>query len=262
MRDPFTVHACGGSVVATAIHAGHDLRPEVEALSTLDEASRLREEDPFTDRFTAVAGNRVVVHRSRFEVDLNRARADAVYLRPEDAWGLDVCAAPIPADVVERSRSLHDRFYGAMADLLDEVAERGPFVVLDLHSYNHRRDGAGAPPDDPEGNPEVNVGTASLDRDRWGGLIDRFMDELAAAGAATLGRPLDVRENVRFKGGHLSRWVNDRWSRRGCALAVEMKKTFMDEWTGEVDADHVTALCVALESAVPGLLDEAGRAGP
>ena len=261
MRAPFTIEAGEGSVVATAIHAGHDLRPEVAERTALDEATRRREEDPFTDRLTVVAGHRVVAHRSRFEVDLNRDRADAVYRRPEDAWGLEVCRSPLPSEVVERSQALHDDFYAALADLLDDLAGRGPFVVLDLHSYNHRRDGAVAPPAPPEGNPEVNVGTGSLDRDRWGRVVDRFMDDLEAAGTDALGRHLDVRENVRFKGGHLSRWVHERWPRRGCALAIELKKTFMDEWTGEVDDDHLARLATALRATLPGLVETSAEVG-
>ena len=58
-------------VIATAIHAGHDLRPEVAAEMTLAEAIRTREEDPVTDRIAAFVPAHVVVHRSRFEVDLN-----------------------------------------------------------------------------------------------------------------------------------------------------------------------------------------------
>ena len=53
-------------VIATAIHAGHELRPEVLARTALDDATRLREEDPFTDLLTAIGGATVVAHRSRF----------------------------------------------------------------------------------------------------------------------------------------------------------------------------------------------------
>ena len=65
-------------VVATAIHAGHELRPDIRALTALDDATRLREEDPFTDLLTGIGGATVVAHRSRFEVDLNRPPAQAV----------------------------------------------------------------------------------------------------------------------------------------------------------------------------------------
>ena len=254
----FTVERRDSQLVATAIHAGHDLRPEVASITAVDEAVRRREEDPFTDRLTVLGGSRVGAHRSRFEVDLNRPREAAVYREPDDAWGLNLWRQPLPPDVVRRSLEIHDRFYAALADLLDPLVARGPVVVLDIHSYNHRRGGDARPAPDLR-NPEVNVGTGSLDRVRWGPLADRFVDELAKAGVN--GRALDVRENVRFKGGHLSRWVHQRYPGRACALALEFKKTFMDEWTGSVDDDHLERLRRALKSTVPGLLDAAAEAG-
>jgi hypothetical protein len=41
-----------------------------------------------------------------------------------------------------------------------------------------------------------------------------------------------------------------------CAIAIELKKTFMDEWTGRLDGEEFALLRGALESAVPGLLEE------
>ena len=40
-------------------------------------------------------------------------------------------------------------------------------VVFDLHTYNHRRNGPDGPPADPAGNPQVNIGTGTMNRDRW-----------------------------------------------------------------------------------------------
>lgn len=135
---------------------------------------------------------------------------------------------------------------------LDAVAEDGPFVVLDIHSYNHRRGGAHEAPEPVADNPEVNVGTGSVDKSRWGPVIERFMRDLAARHVR--GHQLDVRENVRFAGGQLARWVNDRYPGQGCALAIEVKKTFMDEWTGLVDDGHLDELRDALAATRPGLL--------
>lgn len=42
-----------GQLIATAIHTGHELRPETVALMVLDEADRLREEDPLPDQVVA-----------------------------------------------------------------------------------------------------------------------------------------------------------------------------------------------------------------
>ncbi|MGD8148875.1 N-formylglutamate amidohydrolase [Ornithinimicrobium sp. Y1694] len=79
-----------GQLVATAIHNGHELRPEVAEAMVLPEDVRRREEDPYTDVIGADAPARVVARRSRFEVDLNRPRDTAVYRTPADCWDLDV----------------------------------------------------------------------------------------------------------------------------------------------------------------------------
>src|SRR5215510_12590650 len=100
-----------GPVLATAIHDGHDLRPEVRALTALSDEARFREEDPFTGRWTAVAPNRVIPHRSRFEVDLNRPPDQAVYQKPEDAWGLDLWRETPNDELVERSMAEYDAFH-------------------------------------------------------------------------------------------------------------------------------------------------------
>ena len=239
-----------GQVIATAIHAGHELRPALVERMRLDDATRLREEDPHTDAIGSRIPARVVVRRSRFEVDLNRARDEAVYRTPADAWDLEIWhAGRLDDDETERSLAVHDAFYAQLAERLDEVASRGPFAVFDVHSYNHRRDGAHAPAADEAGNPEVNVGTGSLDRERFGGVVDAFMVALASQETST--GPLDVRENVRFRGAHLARWTHERYPDRAVVLALEFKKTFMDEWTGDVDAARLDELARALEATVP-----------
>ncbi|MGD8486566.1 MAG: N-formylglutamate amidohydrolase [Chloroflexota bacterium] len=244
-------------IVATAVHNGHELRPEVAALIALPEADRLREEDPFTGIWTSVVTNQLVALRSRFEVDLNRPRDKAVYREPADAWGLRLWREELPPEVVERSLQEYDAFYAETARICSELERRyGRFVVLDLHSYNHRRQGPDAPADDPQANPEVNVGTGSMDRDRWGGLVDRFMADLRAH--EFLGRQLDVRENVRFQGGYLSRWIHEQYPESGCCLAIEFKKFFMDEWTGVLSPEEYEAIPQALEATLPGLLESLG----
>ena len=159
MPATFTLTDAQTRVVATAIHAGHDLRPSLQGLVALDDATRLREEDPFTELFAPPGATACVVHRSRFEVDLNRPRDAAVYQRPDDAWGLEVWNRPLPADEGERSLAEYDEFYTTLAAYLDPLAESGPFLVLDLHSYNHLRDGPLKPPAPLKDNPEVNLGT-------------------------------------------------------------------------------------------------------
>ena len=242
-----------------AIHDGHEVRPEVLRLMALSEADRLREEDPFTASWTRVAPTRVVARRSRFEVDLNRPREKAVYLKPEDAWGLEVWRQPPSPELVTSSLSDYDAFYAALEALYqDLLGLHDSVLVLDLHSYNHRRGGPKAVPADPEGNPQINVGTGTmLDRSRWAAVIDRFIAELGAYDFPS-GR-LDVRENVRFRGGNCARWTHSRFSERVCVLSVEVRKFFMDEWTGQADTGLQVALGDALRAAVPVALEELAR---
>jgi N-formylglutamate amidohydrolase len=170
----WTVHRGASPVLATAIHDGHLVRPELEARLALTAAERLREEDPFTGSLIRDFPNRIACHRSRFEVDLNRSRDEAVYLEPGQAWGLVVWNDPPPADMLARSLRLHDRYYAELRALLRGLEEEhGRLVVLDVHSYNHRRDGPEAPPTDAAAMPDINIGTFSMDRRKWshvGGL--------------------------------------------------------------------------------------------
>ena len=261
MPDPFEITAGPGPLVAAAVHDGHAITPETLEHVALPDLERLREEDPFTGELTSVAPTRIVGGLSRFEIDLNRPRDGAVYRTPDDAWGLEVWKDEVPDHVVERSLATYDAFYRAVEALLaDKIDEHGSVVVYDLHTYNHRRDGPDGPAADPEANPEVNIGTGSLDRERWGDLVDGFMAELRD-GAVAAGRDgLDVRENVKFKGGAFSRWVHGRFGNDACVIAVEFKKTFMDEWSGEPDRAHLDQLRRALASTVPGTLAARERA--
>ena len=51
----------------------------------------------------------------------------------------------------------------------------------------------------------------------------------------------------------MSWFVHDRYPGVGCCLALEFKKTFMDEWTAEVDHDRLAETVRALGATVPVL---------
>jgi hypothetical protein len=251
----WTIVRSDDPIVATAIHDGHVLRDDVSAIHALSETERLREEDPFTGRWTAVAPTRIVPLRSRFEVDLNRPRERAVYLRPGDAWDLSLWKQDPPADLIASSLAEYDAFYSMLGEVLSHlVGLFGRVVVLDLHTYNHRRQGPDRPAADPEANPEVNVGTGSMDRELFRPVVDRFIGDLRGSGVRRK-RP-DVRENVKFLGGHMSRWIHRSFPGTVCALAVEFKKVFMDEWSGVVDEKAHREIAGALAETIPGLREE------
>jgi N-formylglutamate amidohydrolase len=249
----WTTHRGASSVVGTAIHDGHAIRPDILEKMALADDERLREEDPFTAETIRGLDNRIVFHRSRFEIDLNRARDSAVYLRPEQAWGLKVWREP-PSDAeLAEVLAVHDAYYAMLGDYLRGIeAQYGRFVVLDVHSYNHRRAGPAAASTLASAAPEINIGTSSMDRTRWAPVVDAFME--FAEDFEFLGRRLDVRENVAFQGrGEQTRFIHERFPETGCAIAVEFKKIFMDEWTGVPDWQAIAALHALVTASVPVL---------
>lgn len=249
----FSIQISDSPLVAVAIHHGHELRAELRPLIGLDEATRLREEDPLTGTWTLCAPNRIVVHRSRFEVDLNRPRHRAVYAAPEDAWGLEVWRQPLAPAILQRSLEHYELFYQMLDSLLSRlVGIYGRVVVYDLHSYNHRRDGDNQPPASACQNPEINVGTGTMNREYWAPVVDSFIRDLRAFPLKD--EPLDVRENVRFRGGAMAEWIHQRYPKTVCALAIEVKKIFMDEWTGSHDPVILRGIRDALASTTDGVL--------
>ncbi len=248
-------HPGSAPLVAVALHHGHRLRSELAERSRLDKAARRREEDPYSAIWTKAAPTAVVSLRSRFEVDLNRPREQAVYRRPEDAWGLSLWEGDLPEEAVARSLATYDAFYTAMGEMLDGLVRRhGRFLVLDLHSYNHRRSGPHAPPDDPRASPDINFGTVSLTTASWRPFVDRLIEVTARSDIC--GRPVTVGENVRFGGGHFPTWVNQRYGAFGAAVAIEVKKFYMDEWTGRAHPRALRA-CTALIHRMAQAMTEA-----
>ncbi|MGH8495167.1 MAG: N-formylglutamate amidohydrolase [Gammaproteobacteria bacterium] len=254
--DIWTVRgeAGNGPVLATAIHNGHELRPEVRALQSLDEATRLREEDPHTDCWAALGDVSVIVHRSRFEMDLNRKPEEAIYIEPGDAWGLDIWKSRPPEVIVESSRAQYLAFYETVRALLEAMSSHWDrLVVLDFHSFNHRRNGSDGKAKPQAENPDINVGTHDLDMQRWGFLVEALIEELSKC--RVNGRRLDVRVNVKFLGRHFPRWIDANFP-RACALAVEVKKIYMNEWTGEPDQRAIDQLADAFRKAIGRLKAE------
>ena len=113
--------------------------------------------------------------------------------------------------LVERSLAIHAAYYRMLGHYLDEIAaEHDRFVLLDVHSYNHRRDGPDGEPTAQDEAPDINIGTFSMPREQWAFLLDPLME--AMRDFDFNGRRLDVRENVAFQGkGEQTRFVHDRY---------------------------------------------------
>ena len=113
--------------------------------------------------------------------------------------------------------------------------------LIDVHSYNHRRDGPDARRRRRTKAPDINIGTFSMPRDQWA-----FLRRSADRGDARvrLQRPPARRARERrLPGQGRADALRPRaLSGPGCAIALEFKKFFMDEWTGEPDPAELAAM--------------------
>lgn len=242
-------------LLAIAVHDGHLVKDEIASCLNIDEYERLREEDPSTGFFTGITGNRIVVNTSRFELDLNRPREQAIYRTPEQSWGIKVWKDNVPEHLWDETLKDYDDFYLLLKKIIEDLIDVwGYVIVYDIHSYNFRRNGPGTEANLFE-NPEINMGTGSLNRQMWGALVDYFLMKLQDYNY--LGRHLYVDENVKFKGGYLSSWIHSNYPGQSCVLSIELKKIFMDEWTGATDIYQMRTLKNALFETIPGVLHRA-----
>ncbi|MGI8559918.1 MAG: N-formylglutamate amidohydrolase [Luteimonas sp.] len=255
-RDDWDLVLGEGPVVATAIHDGHRMRGSLLPHLAFDEDQRRRDEDALTGVLATAGDVRLRVRSSRFEVDLNRPRDKALSTDPADTWGLQVWRGPLPPHEIAASLAAYDRFYAMIRGLLDALLARWSCLLLiDIHSYNHRRDGPDAPPADQAGNPDIELGVTTLDKERWGSVVKRFAEALRNSHVA--GRSPDVRENIRYPtGGHFPEWVYATYGDRICTISPEYKKIYMDEWTARSDIAVLEDFRNGLERAVDAVRGE------
>lgn len=226
----YRIHFADSPFWAFAIHDGHQIDPTIVPFVRLDDGERAREEDAHTSFMAELPGvNQVFVSTSRFQLDLNRTEKDAVYLRPEQAWGLNVWKDPLPASILHQLHQDHRNFYQQIDQQIRQTIDtHGFFIVFDIHSYNAQRIDEKQSVDKEE-NPQINLGT-DYNHQKWRPVIDAFIDTVRER--QLLGQPIDIRENIKFKGGYLAQHIIQKFGGHGCVLSIEFRKDFMNEWTG------------------------------
>ncbi|WP_417346665.1 tyrosine/phenylalanine carboxypeptidase domain-containing protein [Ferrimonas sp.] len=225
-------------VVAAAIHAGGQLRRDLLDNCLLSNKERFYEEDPATDQFISSQPITLVGRDSRFEYDLNRPRALSTYYR--SAWSRQVWQRPLSAKQRERSHLKHQCFYTLFDALLAKLEGLFPNVlVFDIHSYNHKRIERQV--------PLFNVGTAQIDMERWGTVVERFNRELNRIKLSDI--KVESKLDEVFQGrGYLIAHTNARFDRT-LVLPTEVKKVYMDEESGTMFPLVVQDLSLGMKEA-------------
>lgn len=234
----YHIHTTDSPFWSFAIHDGHQVSPLLAPYFNIDEAARLREEDPYTATIAELPINQLVVGTSRFQLDLNRPEREAVYLRPEQSWGLQVWRETLPDTFLDILYRQHQSLYRTIESHLERTIQQfGYFVALDVHSYNCKREHT----DNPiniETDPQINIGTAYI-APQWRMLTDLLVTFMRTQ--TLYNEDIDVRENIKFKGGNFGRHLNGLFADKGCVWSIEFRKDFMDEWTGEPYIHRIAA---------------------
>jgi len=220
----------------TAIHSSGRIREDLKDKLSVSLEDRYREEDPGTERFIEKLPIQVVALDSRFEYDVNRSEGKAIPLTPEMAWGLTVWNGPLTAGEIATSLAKYREFHQLMdlvsAYLVGQAGVKGGggrACIFDLHSYCYQREKREPWYENPK--PVINLGTEAINDAVFRDLIDDFLLKLRNIRAE--GRRVTVAENEVFKGGFLARRLSALHHENLAVFAIEFKKIFMDEWSGE-----------------------------
>jgi len=226
-------------IICTAIHNGHRLRPEIEKSFLLSKEERFYEEDPYTDELISSFPIQLIGNDSRFEYDLNRAKALSTYFKT--AWDKQVWVKPLSQKERAKSHSKHQSFYNVLEAIITVIEKLfNNAIVFDIHSYNHKRI--------EKDTPTFNIGSEQIDIERWGNIVSHFEKKLNHIVLPNL----HVRgaTNEVFQGrGYLITHINGHFDNT-LVLPTEVKKIFMDESSGDVYPLVLEELKAGFKSAI------------
>jgi len=224
--------------LGVTLHAGSLVRPGLTDSMSVSPGDRFREEDPYTDLFIEDFPVRIIARDSRFEYDLNWEIEESIYAADKKKWGLQVWNRELTEDERELTYRKYREFY-ALVDMATEfmLGSGSPVVIFDMHAFCYQRDHRIHWTGD--GKPVINLGTRYINRKFFTPLIDAFLGGISET--VIDGHPLRVAENELFPGGYITRRYAHLHYCRVLVLAIEYKKIFMDEWSGEfyMDKFHI-----------------------
>ncbi len=232
-------------LIGLAVHAGHRLREELQTKMGIDEDDRRYDEDTHSDYFIEDFPIQLIGLDSRYEYDIDRKRDQAVYLKPFQCWGKKVWQMPPSKEELAISYQKYDEAHELIEFFVEQIlAYFHKAVVIDLHTYSFKRQMYGAK---SASLPIFNIGTTRIDRNRHGKFVDALMEDLKKL--QLNGSAVTVLENDVFKGdGAVVTEIAKKFP-EATPLPLDIKKVFMDEATGRIDAptaDQIRATLVTI----------------
>ncbi|HBW80086.1 MAG TPA: hypothetical protein DEF78_07290, partial [Sphingobacterium sp.] len=90
----------------------------------------------------------------------------AIYLLPEQSWGIQVWRTDLPNELKDQLYAAYDSMYEEISQAIQRTIDRyGYFIVYDIHSYNMRRGGPQTSVNNAA-DPQINIGTQH-NHEKW-----------------------------------------------------------------------------------------------
>ncbi len=232
--ESYVPYVCG------AVHDGHQFRKELWENCLHTEYERWYEEDPCTKQM--VQSHPIVIAGcdSRFEYDLNRPPATAVF---DTAWGKQLWKAPLAEAQKQKSLQKLGNFYQVVHALIQKLESmHSKIIVFDMHSYNWKRWDREV--------PVWNLGTMNIDNARFEGIVKHWEKKL---GSIVLPHATKTTTGINdtFQGnGHFLKYITQNFSNT-LVLATEISKIYCDELTGVIFPEVVHAVEKQLKELIP-----------
>jgi N-formylglutamate amidohydrolase len=227
------------SCLGVALHPGGRVRSGILEALEVNQEERFREEDPYTDLFIRDFPFQLIARDSRFEYDLNWEIEKCIYPSDTKKWGLQVWKRDLIPDEISLTYLKYREFHALMDMVIDNILTRhAQALVFDVHTFCYQRNKITSWWTDST--PEINLGTFHINRTFFTSIIDLFLQSVS--GITVEGHTLRVAENEIFPGGYLTRKYAKSHNIRVLVLAIEYKKIFMNEVTGELHAPILETL--------------------
>ncbi|NND61965.1 MAG: hypothetical protein HKN48_02100 [Flavobacteriaceae bacterium] len=223
--EDYVPYACG------AVHDGHQFRKELWDKCLHTQYDRWFEEDPCTKEMVRTHPIVIAGCDSRFEYDLNRDPDNAIY---EDAWGKKLWKEKLTNEEHSTSLQKHQKFYEVTHALISKLEEKfGSCVVYDMHSYNWRRWDREV--------PVINLGTANIDNDRFGEMVENWRASLEALKLPNGIVSTSKINDTFFGNGYFLKYITKNFQNT-LVLATEFKKIYCDEFRQVIYPEVVSAI--------------------
>ncbi|MEN8116647.1 MAG: N-formylglutamate amidohydrolase [Bacteroidota bacterium] len=230
-----------------ALHSRNKIRPEIIKKLAVSKKERFCDEDPYTELFIKKFPIQIIARDSRFEYDLNRDRENCIYKEYKRKWHLQVWDKTLSKKEKEISCLKFDEFFELTDMVCEYLLRQNKFVVLfDMHSFCFQRSEQTEWFNNPK--PEINIGTKASNRTLFLPLIQKFQKSLSKTQIDN--KKIRVEENKIFNGGYLSRRIGQKYYNNVLTFALEYKKLFMNEITGQLYPEILELLISDFNSAV------------